>query len=114
MGNSSGPQRIEEYPIEDLRNRLEVLREQVRIKNERITTLESELKNQQDKETQKVQAVIDKFQPWMCECIRLRRVAEAINEDLERYKRRTEKAERGLRNLRKWLEIQGWGVGPNG
>ena len=110
----SGIRKVADYTEEDLNYRIDALKDQLRIKNERIAVLESELKNHQDIEQEKIQEEINKYQPWMCEAIRMRRVAEAIGEDLERYKRRAEKAERGLRNLRKWLEIQGWGVGPDG
>ena len=109
-----GAKRLDEYAEETLSDRIEDLKAQIRKKNERIALLESELKVQQDKERQNVQAAIDKYQPWMCEAVRVRRVCEALGEELEYYQRRAEKAERGLRNLRKWLEIQGWGVGPDG
>lgn len=104
--------RLDEYSEEYFPNRIEDLKAVIKTKNERIASLESELKRQQDNEQQNIQNAIDKFYPWMCEAIRLRRLCEAVGEELEEYKRRTEKAERGLRNLRKWLEIQGWGSGP--
>ena len=107
-----GAKRLDEYTEDDLVNRIDDLKEIIKTKNERIASLESELKLQQDKEQQNIQDKINRYYPWMCEAIRLRRVSEAVGEELEIDKQRAEKAERGLRNLRKWLEIQGWGTGP--
>ena len=109
-----GAKRLDEYTEDDLVSRIDDLKDIIKSKNERIATLESELKRQQEKEEQSVQAAVRNYYPWMCEAIRLRRMCAAVGEELEEYKRRTEKAERGLRNLRKWLEIQGWGTGPSG
>lgn len=107
-----GAKRLDEYTEDDLVNRIDDLKDIIKSKNERIAVLESELKKQQEQEQKNIQEAIERYYPWMCEAIRLRRVSEAIGEELENYKRRAEKAERGLRNLRKWLEIQGWGTGP--
>jgi len=106
-------QSLSDYSAEDASNRINQLKEQIRIKNERIAVLEAELKRQQDKEKENIQREINKFYPWMCEAIRARRSAEMIGDDLDRYKKRSDKAERGLRNVKKWLEINGWGSGSS-
>ena len=43
----------------------------------------------------------------MGEVVRLRRVCEIYGEERDENQVRAEKAERGIRNLRKWLEIKG-------
>ena len=43
----------------------------------------------------------------MSEVIRLRRVGEIFGEERDECIKRAERAERGLRNLRKWLQISG-------
>ena len=106
-------QSLSDYSAEDASNRINQLKEQIRIKNERIAVLEAELKRQQDKEKENIQKEINKFYPWMCEAIRARRASEMIGDDLDRYRKKADKAERGLRNVKKWLEINGWGSGSD-
>jgi hypothetical protein len=43
----------------------------------------------------------------MSEVVRLRRVGEILGEDRDEWASRAEKAERGLRNLRRWMQISG-------
>ena len=43
----------------------------------------------------------------MSEVVRLRRVGEILGEDRDECAARAEKAERGMRNLRKWMRISG-------
>lgn len=43
----------------------------------------------------------------MSEVVRLRRVGEILGEDRDEWALRAEKAERGLRNLRRWMQISG-------
>lgn len=43
----------------------------------------------------------------MSEVVRLRRVGEILGEERDECAARAEKAERGMRNLRKWMRISG-------
>lgn len=108
-----GAKRVDEYPEEDLTNRIDDLKEKIKIKNERIAALESALKNQQDEELKHRQNDRNELYAWMGETVRMRRLMETIGEDRDEYKKRAEKAERGIRNLKKWLDISGEKVEPD-
>ena len=97
----------DKFTEEDRNNRINDLKEQIKKQNERSALLETELKKQQDKEQENIQKEINKYYPWMCEAIRVRRASETMGDDLDHYKKRAERAERGLRNLKKWMEISG-------
>ena len=69
--------------------------------SERIKELEAELKEREQ----------DKINSYslMSEVVRLRRLAEIISEERDEYKLRAEKAERGYRNLCRWVKIKAEG-----
>ncbi len=106
---------IEEFlTVEEYKPMVEKLEEQVRNREVKIAALESELKAQQDKEKEHRQADLNNTYAWMSEAMRLRRLSEMLGEDLMEYKKRAEKAERGLRNMQKWIEISGEKGAPRG
>lgn len=100
--------------LEEYKEIVSKLEEKIKTKEIKIATLESELKLQQEEELKHRQEDLNNLYAWMGETIRMRRLSETIGEDLEEYKKRTEKAERGLRNLKKWLEISGEEGGADG
>lgn len=108
------PEGVEEFlTVEEYKGMVSKLEEKLKAKEIRIAALESELKSQQDKEQEHRQEDLNNLYAWMGEAMRVRRLLEIIGEDLDEYRKRTEKAERGLRNLRKWLEISGEENGPS-
>lgn len=64
----------------------------------RIEELEKELK---EREKDKTNAF-----SLMSEVVRLRRLAEILSDERDNYKQRAEKAERGYRNLCRWVKIK--------
>ena len=90
---------------------VEKLEMKLKTKQQKIETLEAELKAQQDREAEHRQEDFNLLASWMSEAMRLRRLSESLNEDLMKYKARAEKAERKVRNLKLWARLSGEGAG---
>lgn len=102
-----GSKERDNLTFEDYRQRVRFLENKLKSKNIEIDTLESALKNQQDEELRHRQEDKNTMYALLGEAVRLRRMMDTMGDDLEVYKKRAEKAERGVRNLKKWLEITG-------
>ena len=106
---------IEEFlTVEEYKEQVEKLETKVKTLRQKIETLEHELKIQQDREEANRRKDRAEFYPLMAEMMRARGLASMFYEDLLDYKRRAEHAERSVRNLKKWIEINYEGGSTSG